>query len=627
MTKRGTVRRWCAVGLAVCAGAAWADIPGREPGQPIVSVTYQDGQITMRDLDGTPLIMPRGMPIWEPLSTGGLTPTIVFVEQPAGFDLVYQFRNNYSTPKPLGAININTITLGPTANAPDFRFSGQEREVEIANPPAWTHNYPGLLYSPVAVLHNDRHAIGVSLQYPILEYEHDCSYALRTRGGRFAQGEGGQGWQVKWNLSSVQSGQLGLYDGAVLDPGESAEYVVSVRVTRNVQEWIRTLVPYRNYFQSMYGVGPQYPRQRDPVLINVTATVNNITLENPYGFDFRRADRNGFRAQVEYLLGMEDYRRYMVWAPTGVYRSNFNYPFQFTSRWAENPVLISSALDIRYGWPRLYIEGRELGLWWGNSGKFASCWNPSELPSFDPENPEHVEAALHELDMAIQAGARSIGLDSFSHKTIRLWDAYPWIQRLRARYPGVKFVMEPKAMDIMHTICAGYFRGYELPDGNGPVDPKDVHALDSPHYLADFLVPGHETWAVLRWEMYPQFFGRPATIEEMQRDVYDAAEKGYVPFVGSLFDIDRPRAIASESWLYTVPADLRQEAANESSTGGPNTRYGQTNTGSARQRLDLSRVLNRTPAQRNVTGRTQIVNSMSAEPTRIVGAGTSSVGN
>jgi hypothetical protein len=135
-----------------------------------------------------------------------------------------------------------------------------------------------------------------------------------------------------------------------------------------VQEWIRTMLPYRSFFQSTYG-GPQYVRRRDPVRVNVVCATQNITAENPYGFDFRRPDRNGFRSTVEYLLGIEDYSRYMVWATSGVYNGDLNYPFQFTSRWAEDSDLMS-ALDPRTGFPRLYIEQRDLGLWWGNSGQF-----------------------------------------------------------------------------------------------------------------------------------------------------------------------------------------------------------------------------------------------------------------
>ncbi|MBX3365069.1 MAG: hypothetical protein KF866_09915 [Phycisphaeraceae bacterium] len=567
MIKRRTRNLSVTTALAIFAGAAQADLPAREPGEPTVTVTYQNGQITMRDiLDQTPLVMPRpNMPMYAPVPNG-LMPTISFVEQPTGYDMVFDFRNNFTDPRPLGVISINTVTLGPVVNAPDFRFSGQDREITLDNPPAWTHNYPGLLYSPAFVMHNDRHAIGVSLHYPILEYKHDISIALRARtSGPPSQGEGGPGFQVRFNLSSATDGGAGLLYPALLQPGESRRYIVSVRMTRTTHEWIRTLVPYRTYFQNLYG-RVQYPRQRDAVRVHVVAATHNISSENPFGFDFRRPDRNGFSRMVTDLLNLQNFGRFMIWSPTGVYNNEHNYPFQFTSRWTEDPNLMT-IFDTRNGLPRLSSEGRNVGLWWGNAGKFAATWNPTHLEGFNPRNSLHVERAFHEVDLAVGSGARVIGLDTFGHRSIPTWDAYPWLQRMRARYPDVKFVMEPKAIDIMHTIAAGYFRGYELPASGVATSRSDVHALDSPHYLADFLVPGHETWANMRWEMYTSLFGSPATVEEMQRDVYEAAELGYIPLISNIFEFDPNRTIAAESWLFTVPEDLRQEAANSGFVG------------------------------------------------------------
>lgn len=567
MRNRHTTVFGLTTAFALFAGVAQADLPPRDPGDPTVTVTYADGQVTMRDIaDGTPLVMPRvNMPMYTPVPNG-LMPTISFVAQPEGFDMVYDFRNNFSDARPLGILSINTITLGERATYPDFRFSGQDLEATLANPPAFTHNYPGLLYSPALVLRNDRHAIGVSLHYPILEYKHDISVAMRTRtSGPPSVGEGGPGWQVRFNLSSAEPGGAGLNESAMLSPGENRRYVVSVRMTRATHEWIRTLLPYRTYFQNTYG-RVQYSRQRDAVRVHVVSATHNLSAENPYGFDFRRPDRNGFSRMVTDLLALQNFNRYMIWAPTGVYNNEFNYPFQFTSRWVQDEKLMT-ALDPEHGLPRLFNEGRNLGLWWGNAGKFAARWNPADLEGFNPRNARHVERALHEVDLAVGAGARVIGLDTFGHKAIPTWDAYPWLQSLRTRYPGVKFVMEPKAIDIMHTISAGYHRGYKIPDDGIAHGRDDVNALDSAHYLADFLVPGHETWANMRWEMYPDLFGRTATVEEMQFDVYEAAELGYVPLINNIFDFDPARTIASESWLVTVPEDIRQESLNESIIG------------------------------------------------------------
>ena len=64
-------------------------------------------------------------------------------------------------------------------------------------------------------------------------------------------------------------------------------------------------------------------------------------------------------------------------------------------------------------------------------------------------------------------------------------------------------------------------------------------------------------------------FGVPATDDKMREDIYDAARKGFVPLVATGVDIDPALAVAAESWTYTVPEDLRQEATNQSLIGPP----------------------------------------------------------
>lgn len=470
-----------------------------------------------------------------------------------GYDMILTAHNNTPTSRPIASICISTMILGQYVDVRDMRWGARSRVMNgLTNNPEIL-SYPGDLYAPVHVLGGQHYTIGVSVKYPILEYKHDVAFhpnapAWLNNGASPSE----RRWNMYIHFSRPYPTSGFMFYDAMLEPGETREYVVAVRVQRNTGQWIRTIEPYSRYFHDMYG---PVKYQRDPRHVKARVFAGGFAQgpDNPAGwYPNHRIDQNGWQYSVNTLITGDPYERIMLWAPSGLYDSGVNFPFQFTSRLKDSPQL-ETAFDPAIGLPRVAAAGKQLGLWWGNSARYAATWNPEEQPVLDIENPVHRTAAFHELDLAYEAGVRAIGLDAMSHKRIPMWKQIQWIGELQERAPGVKFVVEPATCDVLHNITPMYFRGY----GAAAVIrlPPDLTNIRSPHYLADLLNPGHETWASMRWDPNARA-GRTATAMDRFRDTQRAAFYGFVPI---LFDDVNPAGLilARRSWLATVPEDMR----------------------------------------------------------------------
>ncbi len=565
-----------AVPLARAAGAP--QIPPQEEGPQIVTTRLVDGKIEMRDAQsGVPLIMPRDIALHRPKpNSDSMIPTIELRTQPAGFDLVYRYHNNGNGPKRLGAMAIGVITLGDRVTYLDMEHDTKPMQADVRRPNDYKPRvYPRHLYSPVSVVYNSNYAIGVSFHYPVLEYKHDVRFELYSPGGSSSIGEGGRGWCVDVRAQTMGGEHPMDYitHEAKLVPGESRTYVISVRVAKNTDEWMRTLLPYRNYFRALYGM-PRYERDPRPIQGVTVAGTWVLSQSNPYGFvrDDRRPDRLGWRPWADALAARSgDWRRIMIWAPSGVFRNNpeLNFPFKFTSFWMEGASHNHNMGDAVTQLRRVPASGIDLGLWWGRSAQVMRQWEASSAEAFDPDNPDHVSRGFAELDIAVQSGATMIGLDAFAHGFSPNWKLYRWMQMMYDRHPNVplKFCTEGRSVDFMHAMAPTWMEFYEWPGANPTVNT--MRLVTTPFYLADFLNPGHETWAGLAFNRMEVALRRPVTPAEIRAEIEHAAEMGYVPVI---FD-ERPveaSLVAAESWTETVPADLQPGAiASNSDDGGP----------------------------------------------------------
>jgi len=398
---------------------------------------------------------------------GGCAVSMDVQPAPHGFDLVYRVSNPTGQPQALPTLQIPSLNMEGKI---DFLHHATECEWKTLDASAgqavWspTEEYPRQLYAPAVIARDTQKAIGLSLEYDMMGWEH----SIRTYIGRARTGTTyGNGWNAKFFLD----GQL--------PAGGARKYVVNVRVEQP-GEWIHTLSPYREFLLRRYGK-VKYVQNLDPVFGVQIGDSGRLGSENARGFNGYRADQNGWQRDVTEILNFAPtagYRRVMVWTPSGVYKTNTqnNFPPNFMSEW-------SSAME-RSGleWQRIGAGGLDLMFWWGRAGQVADRWDDPVLDKFDPDNQAQRDEMLTEWSLARQRGVKGVGLDAITQ--MDGWDIPKWIDQLRETVPGATVVAEPGCFDVLNLKV--------------PVVMYADNFDSGPMYLADYLVPGREIWVLLR---------------------------------------------------------------------------------------------------------------------------------
>lgn len=394
--------------------------------------------------------------------------------KPDGVDFIITAKNETGTAKRPPCLAISRFLFSDIETW-NFRHGSRKMAVQFptfaegasANKAILRHNYPRDAYSPVVVFSDASHSVGISIMYDAVGYDQEATVDLiATKPGPTSPGNG-------YFVVTSLVGKV---------PANSTRtYRVSVRFARQGQHWLRTLAPYRDWFRQTYG-GVQYVADRRPVLGTSFADMGYISPANPRGFGFPRArpDIYGYGEIVnrtnEIISGL-GYERIMVWAVSGLNQNHtlLNYPYRFATGVDTQPSLQQSANELR----RLGEGGRNIGFWWGLSSQVtAPGWDTGSEEMFDPSNSSHVLAATTEMDRAVQLGATTIGLDAFVMASPGA--QYRLLHMLHQRYPQVKFISEVSACDYLHTLGGTWHYGIDV---------------SGPDFLAQFIVPGHETWA------------------------------------------------------------------------------------------------------------------------------------
>ena len=236
--------------------------------------------------------------------------------------------------------------------------------------------------------------------------------------------------------------------------------MLAVRVLPRFDAWQLTLLPYREYFHSLYG-GVRYTRDPRPVAGQPVAILAAIRLDNPRGYVGDRPDVDGWRSWAN-KLRESHYRgfdRFMVWVPTGLYDAEVARPFNFPAQFMTELYNMPRSRDTLHELSALADIGMDMGYWWGHSQWVATQWNPSSIAVLDRKNPDHIRRMLAEVDVAAALGAKMIGLDAFAYMPD--WEAYRWLRLMQERYPGMQFIAEPSPSDIIHTLAASFFMWHE----------------------------------------------------------------------------------------------------------------------------------------------------------------------
>jgi len=561
------------LGIVMSACAQFpAQIPGgsNAPGQSpdhtpaetasssaVVETLVEPDRFRIRRLETGEVVMdtPRANLFFEAVRhRDALNPSVDIRELPNGFDAEFTFVNDTGEPMPLGSLALQNLRLGREFVWRDFSIGGAPERVEGRGRSVREHfryadGEPGH-YSPVMVLETDDLAIGINLLYPVLEYQHG------VRGRLWGRDDGG--WNLRIRLSDLgfEGEHSRLENEAILPPGQSRSYTLAVRFTEDKDRWIETLEPYRAYFERLYG-GVAYERDPRPVRGITLAGQGPQSARNPYGFrqEDVRPDVEGFGPLLEWVgqtFSMGD--RVMFWQPTGLYLHNqeANFPFKFTSFWMEGDRYGHAMADAPQQFRRFKArQNVDLGFWWGRSTSVTRRWDIGQSEFLDPDNPEHVRLAFDELELARAAGADFIGLDAFGSGGIPLWDLVRWVEMMREEFPTLKFITERHQPDLLHRLGPTFFMAYNKKVLR-PRTVEEIRYVTTPHYLADYLLPGHETWLALRNDILENVRNFRNTSRFRQAEFERAMQMGYVPVYYDHVEFG-PGDVAAESWRRTVP--------------------------------------------------------------------------
>jgi|GEM_PF-1775688 len=522
------------------ANGQWVPRPDSDPPQftPDVRVVseFRDQQLTLRTEAGTNIVTPNSRNFFARFA-GQSEVEVEPVEN--GVDFHITFHNPTATPVRFPMVYVGGIRLGQRLQTVDIRRGTEPRILDHGGqvphfPPAWI--YPDQTYSPVLVLGNDSYWLGASLLYDVLEHDQSVRLGVVAPSGPLRRSG------LNWELQVAFYGEL--------EPGGTREYTLALRLTRHDPSepypWLRTLVPYRDHFQKTYG-SLAYTRDPRPVRGIPIAQKHALSDERPFGYGGnRRPDVHGWKPWADVARRLPDtgWQRAVMWSPSGLYRQNegLNYPFPFMTPMLSRPAQQRSLHELA----SISSDQLDFGFYWGRATRIMRGWDNPEHEPLDPHNPEHRRLAFAELDLAVELNAKLIGLDAYDH--IRPKHQHEWLKMMMERHPHLKFCTELAASDIIHLLAPTWVTAFEL---------------NAPKVMADFLMPGHETWGAIRFDLIEGRLGRRLSDSEVLDEIERVASMGYVPVVfdpTKRIDVARDfsRFLARPTWETTVPADLRQ---------------------------------------------------------------------
>ena len=467
---------------------------------------------------------------WRPvlMLDGGWQAEAKVTKTPNGFDIVWTVSNPTGTDAAVPELRLPLMDLGDEIVAMDFYRSGWPQRLTQRGPhTSMMGVYPGTLYAPVSVLMTTRLAIGITVQYPVLEYRHECALGIE------AAGEG------RWQLRLLLGGKLGEGVGTIrrsakVPAGQTRTWTITVRATADPMRWLDTLEPYRQFFRSTYG-GVQYHRDARSIRGVIPAFGHRQSEGNPSGWieAAHRPDQHGYAGIVRVVLhALQQADRVILWAPSGRAFDHrvLNLPFRFTSHWIDGDPQspLSDAPELLRRMP--LGAKQQWGLWWGHSMQSTPAWDTLPQTPLNLNDDMQRSLFLSELEGAVDAGAVLVGLDEFTTGHVGEWDRVIWLTQLQEAAPGITFCSEGMSSDILHRLAPTWLDLYRAkPDRFG-----GTLMIRGPFLLADWLLPGHETWAGMLFDRSsdPALHADAIRAEESRMAVIrGVARDGYIPVV------------------------------------------------------------------------------------------------
>ncbi len=360
--------------------------------------------------------------------------------------------------------------------------------------------------------------------------------------------------------------------GAVIPGGSSLMLTASVRFAEP-RNWLVTLFPYKVWFDGLYGgQAAVVPRDTRPVSA-VSLSYDTVAWEqyqaclgdgacsadgsdpgeatvvawnlrgynwylrtDRYGLDGPNPDHGGrgFVSTWVQRLVEAGFERAMLWTFSGQFwdcppgqvipgehpSCATNFPHQFMSDLLPEMAESLDALDA------FADAGIELGFWWGRAGQVPQpmAWNPGSVVPLDPDDQAHAVFADSELALAVERGARTLGLDAFPN--MARGNQLGWLAHLAALAPGVELWSEGSVTDWLHTRSAIFLQ----PENPWNAGPWAGTPIEEPALLPAYLNPGAEIVVYLGASDDPSF---PGMLERLMQN-------GYTPVIAAhpnVFDV------------------------------------------------------------------------------------------
>ncbi|MCF7853231.1 MAG: hypothetical protein K9N51_00415 [Candidatus Pacebacteria bacterium] len=348
--------------------------------------------------------------------------------------------------------------------------------------------YPAMTYAPVTGVHHGDLFVGSALMYKLLEMQIDITvdYDYREQDGT---------WTLIYNTAVAAKNYTEVPGPVTLAAGETYRFTLSVGVARPTA-WVTAYRPYRDFFSATYG-GTSYYKSVEPIYAQAASVGTLLSDNNPRGFTRGsagdgegRLDEEGWTGFPEYVKKQvmdRGFRRMMIWNVTGLYRKHrgASMTWEIGSEWTEEMLATKDEFSKA-------AELVEMGLWWGRATAVSGGFDTGRRHAVNPDNPKDMQACYRELDPLYRMGVRLIGLDA-THR-----GAYPgmkgwtpsgitvyreWLPKLKQRYPGMRFLIEPAAPDFLHTLAYAWSRA--------PLCP-------GPRTFADYILPGQVSCVAIR---------------------------------------------------------------------------------------------------------------------------------
>lgn len=538
-----------------------AETPALPPGPLAVTCALAEGLVRVTHAANPQIVLLDGSVV-QLVSQTPLVPTLQLSTETApgtgvGFDLQVTFANPTDKPQPLGSLTLGGIRMADTVRTFDFAAGSEpvtldrqitaraavqrDRPISAAlSELQLAGSWPRSLYSPVAVLADDRLTMGASILYPGASHRHGVTVIVGD--GPRIDGDGGPWWYVQFRLDGM------------LAPGRNQHYTLAVRFAPPDAHWLTTLLPYREYFRSLYGP-VQHRRDPRPVLATVMADSRTASPGNPRAFlDAKlRPDLHGFGPWVREITTRRNlgFTRTMLWAPSGLYSRHpeRNYPANTLTGLDDLPVM-------RQSLPLLSDLGRSMsvGYFLGSVMRAERGWDRAVEPErVDWSSDESRSLVLNEIAAAAQLNASDValaGLVADDPAALMLM-----VRLIRDRFPTLRFIAEPMPADLVHNLIGGITSDQEV---------------DHPHLLADFINPGHETWVILYNKRLITRLGRKPTPSERSSEQTRYAELGFVPVELNLAPLP-PGTLAADGAQMNLPTQLAMPsgpAADTPATAG-----------------------------------------------------------